>query len=213
MDLPPQTVKHQRVLADADQVPRRLRWLALAAPLVLGAAAPGCTTSAATRDYPPQTRMITTPIVPSSIRGPQDCFGFVGGPVTICSPSAAHQVYVNHEENKQPKLWLAFHGRQFSSGGNPAVVQALGEPLRPGESVTITGRTRSDSMLDVQAGNVEKYPKAWFIEALYAGNLGLTRGGTLMLRITKHGDWPVVTLRRANGELVAPRVVSQIHHS
>jgi len=94
------------------------------AVLLVGVAAAGLIARGAQSATAPRTRTITTSIVPSMVRGPQGCFGFLGGPVTICSPSMARRVHLNHNEAKKGTLSLVFHGRQFSWGGNPALVQA-----------------------------------------------------------------------------------------
>jgi hypothetical protein len=110
------------------------------------------------------------------------CGNWFGGSVvmTACSPSALRNAVHAARMGRSGKVHIEIGRRAGHSASLPGVAQALGEPLRSGETVTVAGPAPIDTKLLVRAEGDGR-----LVEAAFA-HLGLKRGGRGTVRVI-HG--------------------------
>ncbi len=110
------------------------------------------------------------------------------GPLVVavaCDPVALAQGLRSPQERRPGNLTLTVRGEAKTTETTPGVVQALGDPLTPGESVTVTGAGPAEQAL------VRAQQGRYLVEARF-DRLG--HGGEAVIKVTKGTQGPTVLL-------------------
>jgi hypothetical protein len=95
------------------------------------------------------------------------------------------------------------------AGAGPGVLQVVGGPLAPDETVTISGRISSDASMTVWARSVRS-PDASIKQAFFR-HLGLQRGGRLTVRVLLLDGQLAIGIRHQTGRMQPPDLVYVPH--
>jgi hypothetical protein len=96
--------------------------------------------------------------------------------VVACNPALLAKAFASSSEPDAGNLTLSVAGRDTGSESSPGVVQSLGEPLSPGNTVTVTGGTAATQVL------VRAQRDGRIIEARFGGlRLGAGRSAVLTI--------------------------------
>jgi hypothetical protein len=128
------------------------------------------------------------------------CGNWFGGMVvmTVCSPSALRQAVHTARVGHRGTLRIMLDKRRGHAASLRGVAQAIGRPLRVGQTVAVVGRTPSDTELLVRAQDHERLTQAVF------RGLGLNHGGRGHLTVLRGRHGPRVIWVAPDGRRSQP---------
>lgn len=141
---------------------------------------------------------VSKPIPPSA------CGTWFGADVaaTACSPRRLRLSVRDADLGHPGSFAFRSPSRHFRTGSAPGIAQALGQPLRRGERLSLSGTAAAATQLAVRAISGRKLLEATFTQ------LGLRRGGKAVLSIGGTARHPALVLTRQDGSRAAPRWVT-----
>ncbi len=147
---------------------------------------PGTPTPTAPNQACPARVLTINPLSPSAANeAASNCGNWFGGMVmvTACSPSRLRQAVHSATVGRRGALRIEVSHRRGQTAALRGVAQAVGQPLTPGESITLVGHGPPDTALLVRAVGAGRQVDAEFTD------LGMARGGRATLRVyaSRHG--------------------------
>jgi hypothetical protein len=131
------------------------------------------------------------------------CSNWFGAMVvlTACSPTGLRRAVQAASMGRRGSLRVRFGKHSRHAASLPGVAQAMGQPLRVGERVTIAGQAQGDTKLFVRGAS-----GSHLVEAVFDG-LGLSRGGRGVVSVLPGPGGPRLVWTAPDGRQVKPIAV------
>jgi hypothetical protein len=121
--------------------------------------------------------------------------------VTACSPAGLRHGVHTASMGRRGSLRILRGSQSRHAASLPGVAQAMGQPLKVGEGVTIAGHARGDTKLYVRGASGRHV-----VEAVFVG-LGLSHGGQGTIAALAGRDGPQLVWTSPDGRPVQPIAV------